>query len=401
MKKLTLSVLVSLIVLPVSVHAATVAERVSGKIVLDVENHGEAWYIYPFNNYRYYLGRPEDAFDIMRYLSLGITDANLAKIPTNTDTFEGDTALRERLSGWILLQTEQHGEAWYVNPTDLKRYYLDRPDDAFDIMSNLGLGITASDLATIPISSDFLNIVQADSDTQSFSLSIPRGSFDVDVVSINRDTMQMVTDTGNTSDCSNNCATKTLASYVSENGGSIGIHGTYFCPPDYSSCSGQTNSYNPPVFNSAADVMINSGKLPFHSGPMIAVGSNGEYYYFHRTIDFGYSVSEFESEHDTQLVAAIANYPSLVENGSVVVESESLDSKQQSAGVRGAIGYNDNNVFLVIAHSASVIDMAYIMDGLGADWALNLDGGGSTALYAEGGYMYGPGRTLPNAIIFK
>ncbi|MBI4407415.1 MAG: phosphodiester glycosidase family protein [Candidatus Kerfeldbacteria bacterium] len=375
-------------------QAASVAERVSGRIMLDVENHGEAWYVYPFNNYRYYLGRPDDAFDIMRYLSLGITDADLAR-------FDQDEALRQRLSGWILLQVEQNGEAWYVNPTDLKRYYLGRPDDAFDIMGGLGLGITAADLATIPISDDFLNIAGADSDIQSFSLSIARGSFDVEVITLKRSAFTMVTDTGNTSDCSGGCAAKSLASYVQENNGTFGIHGTYFCPPDYASCAGQTNSFLPPVFNSAADVMINADKLPFHAGPMIAVGANDEYYYFHRTIDFGYSVEEFESEHNTQLVAAIANYPALVENGSVIVESESTDSKQQAVGVRGAIGYNDDNVFLVVAHSASVIDMGYIMDSLGANWAINLDGGGSAALYAEGSYLYGPGRELPNAIIFQ
>jgi len=211
----------------------------------------------------------------------------------------------------------------------------------------------------------------------------------------------MVTDTDNTSDCNDNCSAKNLAAYVTENNARFGIHGTYFCPPDYSSCARQVNTFLPPVYNTAADVMINSGKLPFHAGPMIAVGANGEYYYFHRTIDFGYSVAEFEADHDTTLLAAIANYPALVENGSVVVESESTDSKQQSAGVRGAIGYNDTNVYLVVARSASVIDMGYIMEGLGADWAINLDGGGSTALYADGEYIYGPGRELPNAIMFR
>ncbi len=381
--------------------AASTAERVSGRIVLDVENHGEAWYIYPFNNYRYYLGRADDAFDIMRYLSQGITDADLANIPKKNDTFEGDRALRERLAGWIVIQVEQHGEAWYINPTDLKRYYLKRPKSAFKLMSKFGLGITASDLATIPMSSDFLNIVQAPSTVQSFNLSIARGSFDLDVITLSREQFTMVTDTGNTSDCDNNCTAKSLASYIAENSGSFGIHGTYFCPPDYSSCAGQTNSFLPPTYNSATATMMNSDKLPFHSGPMIAVGSNGEYYFFHRTIDFGYSVAEFEAEHNTTLTAAIANYPSLVEAGSVIVESESLDSKQQSQGVRGAIGYNDDNVFLVVAHSASVVDMGYIMEALGADWALNLDGGGSTALYAEGSYLYGPGRDLPNAIVFK
>ena len=36
---------------------------------------------------------------------------------------------------------------------------------------------------------------------------------------------------------------------------------------------------------------------------------------------------------------------------------------------------------------------------LGADNALNLDGGGSTAMYFGGGYISGPGRLLPNAVV--
>jgi len=56
----------------------TLLAHVSGLILLDVENHGEAWYVYPVTNRRVFLGRPQDAFDIMRYLGLGITDANLA-----------------------------------------------------------------------------------------------------------------------------------------------------------------------------------------------------------------------------------------------------------------------------------------------------------------------------------
>lgn len=284
---------------PHSVRAASVAERVSGRIVLDVMNHGEAWYVYPANNYRYYLGRPDDAFDIMRFLGLGITNTDLARIPANTDSAPGDSALRERLSGWILLQVEEHGEAWYVYPEDLKRYYLGRPDDAFTIMSDLGLGISAADLAQIPISEDFLNIAQPESDIQSFTLSIPRGSFDIDVITLNRDDFRMITDTAELGDCSDNCAAFSLETYIEQNNASFGIHGTYFCPPDYSSCANATNSFLPPVFNSAAGVMVNSDKLPFHSGPMIAVGKNGEYYYFHRTIDFGYSVEEFEAEHET------------------------------------------------------------------------------------------------------
>jgi len=38
------------------------------------------------------------------------------------------------LAGRILLQVEQRGEAWYVDPVDLQRYFLGSPDDAFNLM---------------------------------------------------------------------------------------------------------------------------------------------------------------------------------------------------------------------------------------------------------------------------
>lgn len=55
--------------------------RMKGRILLQVEGAGQAWYVYPVDGKRYYLGRPEDAFRIMRELSLGITHANLLLIP--------------------------------------------------------------------------------------------------------------------------------------------------------------------------------------------------------------------------------------------------------------------------------------------------------------------------------
>ncbi|MFA6551772.1 MAG: hypothetical protein WCV41_04565 [Patescibacteria group bacterium] len=61
-------------------QAGAASERLSGKILLDVERNGEGWYVYPENKKRYYLGRPDDAFKIMRELGLGITNADLAKI---------------------------------------------------------------------------------------------------------------------------------------------------------------------------------------------------------------------------------------------------------------------------------------------------------------------------------
>lgn len=120
------------------------AEHLAGRILLQVEEHGEAWYVYPENGKRYYLGRPADAFDAMRLLGLGISNQNFHALAF-------DQRLVERLSGRILLQVEENGEAWYVNPVDRARHFLNRPADAFRIMREQGLGITNQDLNKIPI----------------------------------------------------------------------------------------------------------------------------------------------------------------------------------------------------------------------------------------------------------
>jgi len=46
-----------------------------------------------------------------------------------------------------------------------------------------------------------------------------------------------------------------------------------------------------------------------------------------------------------------------------------------------------------------VPQIALVMQALGARDAMNLDGGGSVAMWINGGYVVGPGRQLPNAIL--
>jgi hypothetical protein len=67
-------------------YADSLASRMSGKILLQVEENGEAWYVSPDNSQRYFLGRPEDAFQIMRKLGLGISNSNLEQIPVASDS---------------------------------------------------------------------------------------------------------------------------------------------------------------------------------------------------------------------------------------------------------------------------------------------------------------------------
>lgn len=124
--------------LPNNLEAQTLASRLSGRILLQVEDNGEAWYIYPKNYRRYYLGRPSDAFSVMRNLGLGAKSEIIDQ-----------RIFPSTLGGMILLDVNRHGEAYYINPLTLEKHYLGRPDDAFILMRQLGLGIKNNDLSLI------------------------------------------------------------------------------------------------------------------------------------------------------------------------------------------------------------------------------------------------------------
>jgi hypothetical protein len=184
-----------------NVMAQSVAEQMAGQILLEVESNGEAWYVHPESMERYYMGRPADALNVMQSLGLGIITEKLEMVPigliaqtgsdkdrdglvdllehaigsddqvadTDGDGFTDreevmngympngaekyaiDPTLVDQLMGRIMLQVEDHGEAWYVAPEIGKRYFLGRPAHAFQIMQDLGVGITLQDLSEIPI----------------------------------------------------------------------------------------------------------------------------------------------------------------------------------------------------------------------------------------------------------
>jgi len=153
MQKKFFYLLLLVVLLPVLVAADSLADDLAGKILLQVESYGRAWYVHPVEKTRYYLQNGAMAYQIMRQESLGITDTDLSKIRTAYGQ-PYDRKLTERLKGYILLQVEQSGEAWYVNPSDGLRYYLRDGEAAYDIMRELSLGISNKDLNTIPVTSN-------------------------------------------------------------------------------------------------------------------------------------------------------------------------------------------------------------------------------------------------------
>lgn len=221
------------------------------------------------------------------------------------------------------------------------------------------------------------------------TVATERGNFVVNLIKVELGGVRVVTVTGNDGNCDNNCNVKPLAQYVAENAGFAGIHGTYFCPPDYGSCAGKVNSYDFPVYSSVHGKWINEDKLFWNGRGMMA---------------FSGSSPRFCADAkscDRSATAGIVNYPSLINNGNIIVEEGSLpDSLRNVRGFRGAIGVSGSTLYLMIVRGATVPDVAYVMKALGVQNGLNLDGGGSSAMYYNG-YIVGPGRALPNAIVLQ
>lgn len=192
-------IIVLLLIFPFIARAEIgLGHKLSGRIVLQVEMHGEAWYISPDDNKRYFLGRPDDAFELLHRKGMGITNSDMSKIPigitgkgsdsdndglydeleiaigtdfknkdSDDDGYDDKTEIENNYNpldigplnynddfiknnlGRIFLAVENKGQAWYLNPIDKKRYFLNRPIDAFEIMRKFGLGITNSNLQTI------------------------------------------------------------------------------------------------------------------------------------------------------------------------------------------------------------------------------------------------------------
>ncbi|MFZ4631863.1 MAG: trypsin-like peptidase domain-containing protein [Patescibacteria group bacterium] len=173
-------------------------KKLSGKILLQVEDGGKAWYVDSKSLNRYYLADGNAAYGALKKFGLGITNENLNKIPVGiedrvlgvdsdndglddkteislgTDKNKADTdgdgyhdsqevktgynprgagktntssAYSKGLEGKILIQVQGNGEAWYVY--NGKRYYLADGEAAYKIMKYLSLGITTADLNKI------------------------------------------------------------------------------------------------------------------------------------------------------------------------------------------------------------------------------------------------------------
>ena len=232
------------------------------------------------------------------------------------------------------------------------------------------------------------------SPTGSSTLGVPtsRGTFTAHLIKERLADVSVKTVTANATYCPNNCPVKPLDQYATADHAYAAIHGTYLCPPDYAECAGKTNSYDYAVWNSDLGVWINKPALIGQNGLLIFNGKTPTYY--RRSYVYGQGPTA-----NAPITAGISMFMLLLQGGVVLDITAEQTVKQTEKGLKGAIGTDGTYIYLVVVDNASLQDSQAVLAALGVRDGLNLDGGGTAAMWIEGQYTVGPGRLLPNAIL--
>src|SRR6185503_7503117 len=104
------------------------------------------------------------------------------------------------------------------------------------------------------------------------TVNTDRGNFTVIFISDDVLSTIVIVDTASDGDCGNNCPAVPVADYVARNGAYAGINGSFFCPPEYPSCAGKTNSFDLLVMNKNK-VYFNSSNNVYSTNPAVIFGN--------------------------------------------------------------------------------------------------------------------------------
>lgn len=220
------------------------------------------------------------------------------------------------------------------------------------------------------------------------AVSVDGSSYNVAIIAADLNSTKVIVDTASDSDCRDNCPVKPLAEYVSRSGAFAGINGSYFCPAEYPSCAGKTGSFDTLIMNKNKQY-FNSDNNVYSTIPA-AIFSPGSARFVGQSSQWG---------RDTGVDSVIANYPLLISGSNINFTEAPNEPKFGGKAARTFIATKGGMVYIGIVYGATMGESAKVLKALGMDSALNLDQGGSTALWS-GGYKAGPGRGIPNAILF-
>ena len=164
--------------------------RLKGRLIITPQRNGEAYYVSATEKTVYYLGDNFQALKTLQGLGYGANSATLNRVAAgyaqlsgydadrdglpdkfeemigtdsqnfntdgdrysdkteidhNYDPTRGDgqrLIMNTNLRGRIFLQVDRNGEAWYMNPVDSKKYWLNTPADMNNLITKFALGVS-------------------------------------------------------------------------------------------------------------------------------------------------------------------------------------------------------------------------------------------------------------------
>ena len=179
--------------------ANSITNRLKGKLLLQTQNKGRIWYVDPVGLQKHEVTFA-NALSLFQKLALGITNADLLKIPADLDSisssldsdgdgytdraelqsgyspyiagsnqgrFKTDNNLAAKLKGRLLLQVQDKGRIWYIDQNG-KRWEVTW-GNLMSLFRKLALGITDKDLDQVGGGFVYQN------NKYNFSLNFPSG----------------------------------------------------------------------------------------------------------------------------------------------------------------------------------------------------------------------------------
>lgn len=232
------------------------------------------------------------------------------------------------------------------------------------------------------------NSLPVDGEYKRIVVVIGDEEFVVSIVGVSVSSTRVVVETASDTVCNNDCPILAVHDYTARSGAFAGINGNFFCPSSYPSCADNKNSSYLVVMNRQKKYLNQAN--PEEAFPAVIFGENHT--------QFISDVADWDTQV-TNINGLMSNYPMLVKNGNKVFTGHKL-ATFNSKTRRSFIANKDNMVFMGVVHHATTYDSTEVLYSVGMSNALNLDGGGSSALWYEGKYKVGPGRNVPNSILF-
>lgn len=134
------------------------AQRVKGRFLLAVEDHGKLWYVKPQNGMRVYITDQAALSTLVQSAALVISGKEMSLLPTtNLQSLSAEAkAAVTTYRGHFVASFDAPTKLWYVSPADNMRHDVSTPDLLYAVAIKQSMGIDNLNLSLIPAEPEYI-----------------------------------------------------------------------------------------------------------------------------------------------------------------------------------------------------------------------------------------------------